>query len=69
MSEKNDVILYYNTNGENITLGKYNVFLRNNDKDAIANFIYNRLYSRYIKVFEFNNKAQLSHIDSSKFSY
>ncbi|CAA6820651.1 MAG: Unknown protein [uncultured Sulfurovum sp.] len=55
MSEENNVRLYYNPNGDDITISKYNDFLRRKDKDAIADFIYNRLYSRYIKPFEFDD--------------
>ena len=51
------IILYYNPTGKNITVGKYNKLLEEKNKKEIANFIYNRLYSRYIKPFEFDDKA------------
>lgn len=50
------IILYYNPTGKNITVGKYNKLLEEKNKKEIANFIYNRLYSRYIKPFEFDDK-------------
>lgn len=54
MSEK--TILYYNPTGKNITVQKYKKLVEKKNKKAIAEFIYNRLYSRYIKPFEFENK-------------
>lgn len=48
-------ILYYNTNGKNITVKKYTKLVEEKNKKEIANFIYNRLYSRYIKSLEFED--------------
>jgi len=53
MSEK--TILYYNPTGKNITVKKYYKLVEKKNKKAIAEFIYNRLYSRYIKPFEFKD--------------
>lgn len=54
-----DVILYYGSKDstKNITVKKYNDLISNNKKDELADFVYNRLYSRYIKPFEFSDKT------------
>lgn len=44
------------TNKEiNVTIDKYADYLKSKDKDLIADFIYNRLYYRYLKPFAFKN--------------
>ena len=53
MSQK--IILYYNPTGKNITVEKYKKLVEDRNKKEIANFIYNRIYSRYIKPFEFDD--------------
>ena len=52
-----NIILYYNPNRKNITVKKYKKLLEEKNKKEIANFIYNRLYSRYIKPFEFEDET------------
>lgn len=52
----NNVVLYNDVDKKkNITVKEYNKFVDSKDQKAIAEFIYKRLYSRYIKPFEFNN--------------
>ena len=53
---KEKVVLYYNPIGRNITVERYKKTLANKNKKELAEFIYNRLYSRYIKPFEFEHK-------------
>ena len=54
-----DIILYYDSKDstKNITVKKYNDLISNNKKEELADFVYNRLYSRYIKSFEFSDKT------------
>lgn len=40
-----------------ITVSQYNGFIANKDQNSIANFIYHRLHSRYLKPFQFNDKV------------
>jgi len=44
------------TNDKNVTTDDYLTYVNNQDKDAIANFIYYRLYIRYINPFQYNDK-------------
>ena len=55
-----DIILYYDSkySTKNITVKKYNDLIsNNNNKEELADFVYNRLYSRYIKPFEFSDET------------
>ncbi|MFY9083805.1 hypothetical protein [Aliarcobacter cryaerophilus] len=58
MSNTNeDVILYYDLldDKKHITVKNYNDLVAKKNKDELADFIHNRLYSRYIKPFEYND--------------
>lgn len=48
---------YHDENGikKTITIEQYNDFLDKQDRDSIAEMIYHRLHSRYLKPFLFNN--------------
>lgn len=48
---------YIDSEGETqqVSIDDYLEFVNNKDKTAIANFIYHRLYSRYLKPFQFPN--------------
>ncbi|RXJ96672.1 hypothetical protein CRU94_00735 [Arcobacter sp. AHV-9/2010] len=57
MSNTNDgVILYYDLldDKKHITVKDYNDLVTKKNKYKLADFIYNRLYSRYIKPFEYD---------------
>jgi len=58
-NSNDDVRLDYNPNPnkKNITVKEYRELEENKDKEAIADFIYNRLYNRYIKPFEYDNET------------
>lgn len=40
----------------NITIEKYNEYVSDKNRQAIAEFLYQRLYTRYLKPFEFENE-------------
>lgn len=48
---------YFDSNGikQTITISNYNDFVLNQDKNAIADFIFQRLHSRYLKPFQFKD--------------
>jgi hypothetical protein len=50
---------FYDENGllNTITIDDYNALIDRQDQTAIADFIYNRLHSRYIKPFQFVEKS------------
>lgn len=50
---------YYNKEGKQtkVSIRNYYDYLNNRDKKSISIFIYHRLYSRYLKPFEFANKS------------
>jgi hypothetical protein len=54
MGKDNTTILYYDPNGEHFTIKDYNEAIEQENKKELAIFVYNRLYSRYIKPFEFS---------------
>ena len=58
MIEQVELARYYDENGDlvTVTVKEYNHMKEEKNKEKIADFIYNRLYSRYIKPFEFNNE-------------
>lgn len=39
-----------------VTIKKYNEYISNKNQQAIAEFLYQRLYTRYLKPFEFENE-------------
>lgn len=49
---------YHDENGKKktVTIEQYNDFLDKQDRDSIADMVYHRLHSRYIKPFQFNNR-------------
>lgn len=49
---------YYDGKGDKVvvTIERYLGFVKDHDKDSIADFIFNRLHSRYLKPFTFKNK-------------
>lgn len=53
----NSVVLYFDSNNpkNSVTFEDYKKFVDDKNKNAIADFIYKRLYSRYIKPFEFDD--------------
>ena len=59
MSDDIKLAVYIDDNGtkEEITISKYKQFLKEKDRDAIADFIYGRLHSRYINPFEEHGSA------------
>jgi len=56
-NNKTELARYYNENGElvTVTIEKYKNMVEHKEKEKIADFIYNRLYSRYIKPFEYDD--------------
>ena len=48
-------IYYDNGSLKNVTIEDYEKMLEDQDKSSIADFVYGRLYSRYIKPFSFDN--------------
>lgn len=57
---KEKVILTKNLDGENITLATLEQWIKQKDKINLSKFIYNRLYSRYIKPFEYNSSSYIN---------
>jgi len=59
MLEQVELARYYDENGELVTVAieNYNDMVEQKDKEKIADFIYNRLYSRYIKPFELDDEV------------
>jgi len=51
----NQIVLCNYPKGNEVTIEKYNEFIENKDKQKLAEFVYNRLYSRYIRPFEYNS--------------
>jgi len=51
---------YYDENGKffTVTIKNYKNMLEQKNKEKIADFIYNRLYSRYIKPFEYQDEKK-----------
>lgn len=49
---------YHDEKGEKcvVTVDDYNQYLADDDKEAIACFVFNRLYSRYIKPYKYEKK-------------
>ncbi|PIQ68182.1 MAG: hypothetical protein COV91_05500 [Candidatus Taylorbacteria bacterium CG11_big_fil_rev_8_21_14_0_20_46_11] len=54
-TNNDDVILSTLENGKNITIKDYRRFIKENNKSAIAEMFFHRLYSRYLKSFTFKN--------------
>lgn len=56
-NNNDDVKLYYDSSDKqnHITVKDYNKLLLDKNRLELANFVYNRLYSRYIKPFKFDN--------------
>ncbi len=62
MSDTIELARYYDENeGKivSITIADYNNFIKNKNKEKIADFIYNRLHSRYIKPFEYKDDKNI----------
>jgi hypothetical protein len=56
MSNETILAIYYDKGDKvEITVETYVQYIRTKDKDKIADFIYHRLYSRYIKPFEYDD--------------
>ena len=51
----NRLILATSADGRKITVKDCNDFIARKDKKALANFIYDRLYGRYLKPFDFRS--------------
>jgi hypothetical protein len=49
-------ILLHVSDGDNITVGTYEEWEKDKDKDKIADLIYQRLYCRYLKPFEYDDE-------------
>lgn len=56
MKNKNDIILATNSDGIEVTIGQVNNWIVHTDKENLAHLIYDRLYGRYIKPFDYQNK-------------
>lgn len=50
-----NLILATSENGQKITVKNCKEYIANKDKRALANFIYDRLYGRYLKPFDFRS--------------
>lgn len=55
MDNRDDIIYATNSKGEEITILKIKEWIKKSDKTELANLFYDRLYSRYIKPYEFDN--------------
>lgn len=54
--------LYYDPENTNhVTVEDYQKLVEEKNKEKIAEFIYNRLYSRYLNPFEYKNKEYITH--------
>lgn len=54
---KDNIVLAIDNNGKKITVKDCEAYLFNKDKAKLAEFIYHRLYGRYLKVFNFKDKT------------
>lgn len=54
---KDNIVLAIDFHGKKITVKDCENYLLNKDKALLAEFIYNRLYGRYLKVFNFKDKT------------
>ncbi|MBP7556664.1 MAG: hypothetical protein KA821_10390 [Chitinophagaceae bacterium] len=52
----NNLVLAVSSSGKSITVKDCNEFLKKKDKKQLANFIYERLYGRYLKPFDYPAK-------------
>ncbi len=61
MNNKIELARYYDENEGlvTVTIENYNNMVAQKDKEKIADFIYNRLYSRYIKPFEYQDEERI----------
>lgn len=57
---KKDLILATTAEGTKITVKKYEEMLATGDKQGLADFIYDRLYGRYLRPFEYMDKEYKS---------
>lgn len=51
-----NLVLAKSSDGKKITVKDCSDFLKSKDKEKLANFIYDRLYGRYIKPFEYSSE-------------
>ncbi|MDN5088684.1 hypothetical protein [Aliarcobacter butzleri] len=61
------IILYYDLldDKKHITVKDYKDLVAKKDKDKLAKFVYNRLYSRYIKPFEYDEGTYINKYKNS----
>lgn len=55
--EKDKIVLATLTNGQHLTVSDIKLLIERNDRKALADFIYNRLYGRYLKPYDYDSDA------------
>jgi hypothetical protein len=54
------IILATDTNGNDITIQEVELWVKENEKDKLSQFIYDRLYGRYLKPFNYRNEEYIA---------